>query len=336
MKRFICLALLCSLFLPDLRAAETNSATPAYKQTKGPSEVQTVRYDWLDQKRDRKVPVKIYCPTSGAGPFPVIIFSHGLGGSREGYEYLGRHWASHGYVCVHLQHIGSDSAVWSQGRLDQMMRNMEKAAANLENITNRPLDVSFAIDQMEKINREDPALKGRLDLNRVGVAGHSFGAFTTLAVVGEVFIASGGREVTFTDPRVKAAIPMSAPVNRNWPGLLSGFNHIEVPCFHMTGTLDSSPIGQTEPKDRRVPYDLSKGADKFLVIFEGGDHMVFSGRGPMRGGRKDELFQKYILMGSTAFWDAYLKNDEAAKAWLTGTGFKTALASDGTFEEKLK
>jgi predicted dienelactone hydrolase len=336
MKRLICLVLTCSVFFPASRAGETNAAAPAYKETQGPFEVQTVSYDWLDQKRDRNVPVKIYFPKSGAGPFPVIIFSHGLGGSREGYEYLGRHWASYGYVSVHVQHIGSDSAVWSQGRLDQMMQNLEKAAANLENITNRPLDVSFAIDQIEKMNREGPTLKARLDLNRIGVAGHSFGAFTTLAVAGEVFIAPGGREATFTDARVKAAIPMSAPVNRNWPGLNSGFNHINVPCFHMTGTLDSSPIGRTAPEDRRVPYDLSKGADKLLVIFEGGDHMVFSGRGRMRGGEKDDLFQRYILLGSTAFWDAYLKGDQTAKAWVTGDGFKTALGKDGRFEERLR
>ena len=49
-----------------------------------------VRADWHDVARNRDVPAKIYFPTEGAGPFPVIIFSHGLGGTREGYEYLAR------------------------------------------------------------------------------------------------------------------------------------------------------------------------------------------------------------------------------------------------------
>jgi hypothetical protein len=157
-----------------------------------------------------------------------------------------------------------------------------------------------------------------------------------MAIAGEVFVAPWGSEVSFTDARVKAAIPMSAPVNRSWLGLNKGFDHINVPCLHMTGTLDSSPIGNTQPEDRRIPYDLSKGAEKFLVIFKGGDHMIFSGRGQMRGDGKDELFQKYIRMSSTAFWDAYLKSNEVARQWLTGGGFREALGQDGEFEEKLR
>ena len=79
---------------------EAGQATLEYRKPAGPAAVETVAYDWHDAKRDRRVPVKIYYPKTGNGPFPVIIFSHGLGGSREGYEYLGRHWASWGYVSV--------------------------------------------------------------------------------------------------------------------------------------------------------------------------------------------------------------------------------------------
>ena len=84
-------------------AADTNAL---YKSAPGPFAVETVRYDWHDAKRDRDVPVKIYYPKSGEGPFPVIVFSHGLGGSREGYAYLGDHWASHGYVSGHISGQG--------------------------------------------------------------------------------------------------------------------------------------------------------------------------------------------------------------------------------------
>ena len=111
----------------------------------------------------REVPVKLYFPKSGDGPFPVIVFSHGLGGSRDGYEYLGRHWASHGYVSVHLQHKGSDTAVWKgQAKPVEAMR---QSLNDLHNSINRPLDVRFAIDQMEKMNRDKGPLHGRLDLN---------------------------------------------------------------------------------------------------------------------------------------------------------------------------
>ena len=43
---------------------------------------------------------------------PLVVFSHGIGGSRRGYSYLGQHWASHGVASLHLQHIGSDRNVW--------------------------------------------------------------------------------------------------------------------------------------------------------------------------------------------------------------------------------
>src|SRR5438552_33183 len=134
--------------------ADTNGISVEYKKSAGPLPVEIVRYDWLDGKRDRKVPVKIYFPKTGDGPFPVIIFSHGLGGSCEGYEYLGRHWASYGYVSVHLQHLGSDQAVWENGGVAEVMPNLRRAAVNLANATNRPADVSFAIDQMEKMQKE--------------------------------------------------------------------------------------------------------------------------------------------------------------------------------------
>jgi predicted dienelactone hydrolase len=314
-------------------AEQTNGVAPEYRKSAGPCAVDILRYDWVDPKRDRKVPVKIYFPKTGEGPFPVVVFSHGLGGSREGYEYLGRHWASHGYVSVHVQHLGSDNAVWENTAPDKIMGKMRSSAANLQNAINRPKDVTFVIDQLEKINREESPLKKRLDLERIGVAGHSFGAFTTLAIAGETF--PGAMKASLADPRVKAVIAMSAPVPSAKARLDDAFRSIKIPCLHMTGTKDYSPIGETKPEDRRLPFDHINGPDQFLIIFKDGDHMIFSGRGRMSGGQKDELFQAYIRMSSIAFWDAYLKNDAKAKAWLTGGDFKKTLDQDGTFEMKL-
>ena len=295
--------------------------------------VEIARYDWYDQKRQRQVPVKIYCPKTGAGPFPVIIFSHGLGGSREGYEYLGQYWASHGYVSAHLQHLGCDTAVWQNA--ERPMLAMAQAVGDLKNAVNRPLDVRFAIDQVEKMNQEETPLKGRLDLERIGLAGHSFGAYTTLAIAGEVFIGPAGNEFTLADPRVKAAIPMSAPVPRRRDQLDRVFGQIKIPCLHMTGTRDNSPIGETRAEERRLPYDHINGPDQYLIIFRDGDHMIFSGRGRLSGGEKDSFFQNFIALSSTAFWDAYLKGTAEAKAYLAEGGFAVVLGADGTFEKKL-
>jgi predicted dienelactone hydrolase len=64
-----------------------------------------------DSARKRDIPIRVYIP-SGKSPGPVVLFSHGLGGSREGSAYLGKHWAGHGYWAVFLQHPGSDTSAW--------------------------------------------------------------------------------------------------------------------------------------------------------------------------------------------------------------------------------
>jgi predicted dienelactone hydrolase len=321
---------------PSSTRAYSNAET--YKQAPGPFKVEVRLFDWTDAKRNRKVPVKIYYPAGAGIPSPLIVFSHGLGGSREGYEYLGRHWAGHGYISVHIQHLGSDDQVWrDQAR---PMQSMRRAAADPQNAIDRARDVSFVIDQMEKLNGEEDVFRDRIDLGRIGVAGHSFGANTTLVAAGQIFILPGGKELGFSDPRVKAAIPMSSPVPRNKDDLGRAFGKITVPCLHMTGTLDDSPIGETTAADRRLPFDNIVGADQFLVIFNGGDHMIFSGRSRPTSvagqGKKDALFQDLIRQSTTAFWDAYLRADAAAKIWLTGGGFESTLGSDGKFEKKTK
>src|SRR5689334_1836534 len=173
-----------------VRVAAGQGPPPDYKKGPGPLEVTATRLDWKDERRGRDVPVKVYAPKAGAGPFPVIVFSHGLGGTRDGYEYLGRHWAGHGYVVVHVQHIGSDASVWQDVPPKDRMDAMRKSAHDLQNAVDRPLDVRFTIDQVEKLNKDDATFKNRLDLAHIGMAGHSFGAYTTLAVAGETFISA--------------------------------------------------------------------------------------------------------------------------------------------------
>jgi predicted dienelactone hydrolase len=317
-----------------LSAGADTGAAPDFRKP-GAAAVETRKLDWKDAKRQREVPVRVYYPRSGKGPFPVVVFSHGLGGTRDGYEYLGRHWASHGLVCVHLQHKGSDDAVWKGSK--SPLEALRKAARDPDAIRNRPLDVSFALDQIARLNREDRELAGRLGLARIGAAGHSFGAFTTLAVAGQTFALLLGRSRSFAEPRVKAAIAMSpnAPVLKaQWK---KAFASIKIPILHMTGTKDDGvAITETKPADRRVAFDHIPAPHQYLVIFEGGDHMVFAGvRRPGRGsGKHDAAFHDHIRAATTAFWKAHLEGDAAARDWFGGGTFKKMLGKDGTFEKK--
>jgi predicted dienelactone hydrolase len=305
-----------------------------YRDKAGPYAVEAVKYEWQDAERDREVPVEVYYPKSPDRPCPIIIFSHGLGGSRESYEYLGRHWAGYGYVCVHPQHKGSDSEVL-KGSKAERLKAMLLAAADPKNAVDRAKDVSFVIDELTKANKEKGPLHKLMDMRRIGVSGHSFGANTTLAIAGEVFVGPRDQELRLADKRVKAAIAMSSPVPGSPDRYDQAFGEIEIPCLHMTGTKDVSPIRDTPVESRRIPFDRIHRADQFLLTFEGGDHMVFGVQRQRRGGEKDARFHDLILQSSTAFWDAYLRDDAKAKKWLTGGGFEAVLGGDGKFEKKL-
>ncbi|HWB61434.1 MAG TPA: hypothetical protein VG733_18275 [Chthoniobacteraceae bacterium] len=305
--------------------------TPEYAPPSPSRQVASIELTWHDAARDRDVPVKIYYPAHGKGPFPVIIFSHGLGGSREGYGYLGEYWAGCGYVSVHLQHHGSDDAVWRDaGGLIAAAKAMQDSVKDVSNAINRAQDVSFAIDELAKMEKDsDSPLKGRLNLARIGMSGHSFGGWTTTAIAGETF---GAGRPALGDPRVKAAVAMSAPV----PPLADrkgAFDTIKIPIFYMTGTLDDSPIGETKASERRIPFDGTSHAETCLVIFKGADHMAFSGHVVPRD--SDAGYQRLICIASEAFWDAYLKDDPGAKQWLYNGGFTKLLDGKGTFEVKM-
>lgn len=326
--------LICLLIVPSAQAQ---------RQT---YDVQTITDTWVDQARaDREVPIKAYLPVDAPGPRPVVIFSHGLGGSREGYQYLGEYWASHGYVSVHLQHVGSDDSVWRDEPRRNRMRAMKTAVRDLSNSLNRPLDVRFAIDQLEALNKDEHSpWYNRLDLAHIGMAGHSYGAFTTLAVAGQSYVDRDGKTRSLADPRICAAIVMSPQAPKKEKDYDASFASIHLPIFYMTGTHDLSVIGPTKDvAERRVAYDHTPGPadggpDVYLVTFTNGDHMIFSGR-PRRGFDNpalgdDDVFQQHIRHGSLKFWDAYLAGDAASRDWLRDGGFADALGDVGVFEVK--
>ena len=332
MKRILVLL----AFVSSILAEDSKPYTPPTAS----AEVSELKLDWHDSARDRPVPVKLYFPKDGAGPFPIIIFSHGLGGSRDNYAYLGKHWAGCGYVSVHVQHLGSDDGVWRDVSLAERAKALQKAAMNISNATNRPLDAQFAMDQMVKLNADSTSpLKGRLDVQAFAIAGHSFGGFTTLALAGQTFMLPLGRSKRYDEPRLKAAIQMSAPAPTRRTDLDQVYGSITVPTMHMTGTEDFVEIlPQTKPADRRIPFDHMSAAETCLVIFNGGDHMIFSGRerqGSEGERSQDEVFHKLICAGSTAFWDAYLKGDFAAKEWVMGSGYAKLLGQQAIYERKV-
>lgn len=320
----VCLAALngCALF----QAADARVETPASP----PGVVETLEI-LHDDARDRDVPIKIYAPKRGAGPFPVIIFSHGLGSSRQGYVYLGREWASRGFVSIHVQHIASDSEVLrTKGKWATF-----RAAYNSQEYADRPADVSFVIDVMEAraTSADGGAIWRKLDLSRIGVGGHSYGAHTALALVGMLVNFPEEKDRSFRDERVKAALILSPPT-MDWSPDTEDFASITVPTMHMSGTRDTSLFWMTTLAHRRRAFDSIRGAPRYFLNIDGAEHLTFADRETMelakQNGRldtaeppaltsRDAEQQRHvdlILEYSDAFWAAYLTGSEKAKAFL--------------------
>ena len=288
--------------------------------------------DIRDVRRDRTVPVRVFLPPDTTKPCPVVLFSHGLGGSREGCGYLGDHWSCRGYSAVFLQHPGSDAGVWRDVP-PARRQAAQREAASFANFRLRVEDVAAVIDALGEWNREEGhPLAGRLDLDRVGMAGHSFGAQTTQGVSGQSFPLVGQR---FTDPRIKAAVVMSpgTPQGRRDPG--DAFAEVAIPWLLMTGTKDTAAIGGQSMESRLAVFPALPEGRAYELVLHAAEHSAFTDRA-LPGDRepRNPNHHRAILALSTAFWDAFLHDDADARAWLHGAGPRTVLEPDDEWQRK--
>ncbi|MDJ0846806.1 MAG: hypothetical protein QNK04_00355 [Myxococcota bacterium] len=191
-------------------------------------------------------------PPVAYGAFPLLIFSHGSGGVRYQSYFLCEQLASHGFIVASADHIGNSAG-------DIFLPEPPPFETK-----DRPLDVSLLITRMlEKgIDPADPFFLA-IDPFRIGVLGHSFGAFTTLAM------ASGFEDVP-PDPRVSVIMPI-APAT----GGLSDeqLATIATPTFVLGGTLDDvTPI---DPNSVRA-FEATNGVPRWRVDLIDAGHNSFT------------------------------------------------------------
>jgi predicted dienelactone hydrolase len=293
------------------------------------SEIEQMDLTVKDEKRSREIPIRIYLPKAKM-PAPVVLFSHGLGGSREGSAFLGTHWAARGYVAVFLQHPGSDDSVWKDKPPAQRLAAM-RAAAGLDNFLLRVDDVRIVLDQLGRWSKSaGHPLAGRLDMARVGMSGHSFGAVTTQALSGQRFV----RGTSFTDARIKAAVIMS-PSGPRVGDPAQAFAGVKIPWMLLTGTRDTAPIGDADAASRLSVFPALPPGGKYELVLYNAEHSVFTERAlPGDTQPRNPNHHRSILALTTAFWDAYLRDDPNAKKWLDGDGPKTVLDKEDRWQRK--
>ncbi len=299
-----------------------------------PLTVKIIREDFFDSNRDRKVPVKIYVPQGEDKnkKYPCILWSHGLGGGRDGAAFLGRFMAEQGFIMVHMTHIGTDTSIW-EGKPGHPWDVIRKHHISRHVSLERFRDPSFVLDDMKRRADAGEAPYTLIDFERIGMSGHSFGAVTTQIMAGHK-LGKGKRLYSMRDKRFKAGLPYSLGPTYNQtepPDRIYG--PIGIPMLYMTGTKDDSPVSGHDYTSRLVIFDNASGPDQHLLVLNEGDHMVFAGS---RGGLKDtpfrELHESIIQNMSLAFWRAYLEDDHNVKAWLHGDGAQSYLGDNAALK----
>jgi len=246
-----------------------------------------------DGGRNRDVPIKVYYPEHISGSVPLIIFSPGYGGNREGYTYLGRGWAAAGYIVVIPTHDGSDNVALRRN----LLRGVEDASQAFENQTYRTGDIHFLVSSVKEMEKKISPVKGKIDRKRIGMSGHSMGGGTALLIAGATAASPGSQPKTFRDSHVRAVIAMSPPGPGRAAFGEASWDQINIPVMTMSGTRDRG-VGGEPPEWRTQPYKHMPSGNKYQVTVNGANHLAFA---------MGKRFHPCILSESTAFGDQYLK-----------------------------
>jgi len=356
------------------------SYAPSYAFEMGSSPVGVIPSALLrDATRNKDVEVSIEYPTRGTGPFPIIIFSPGYGGSSHAYEALISYWTSYGYVCIRPMHADAGALRDTMSDLLQMHptdrrpNQRERTPPNPDTLArtrpnlaeaiwdkerepqwrDRVRDVTVIIDSLNDLEKNYPELVGKMDHTRIGVGGHSYGAFTAMLVGGAKTFSNP--PVSGGDPRVTAIVAMSPQGVASNRGLTTeSWRDLHVPAMFMTGTRDYGANESESPDWRSTAYENSPAGDKYFVLIRNAGHMTFTGLASGLGGEQqnDRTREAPIVDPRTGqvlnavpqantrggmvsdrgtfgsirsislmFWDAYLKNKADAKALLDPTKY---------------
>lgn len=310
-------------------AAAVCAATPARSQVHnpvdGPPRPDVAEETWVDPARQRPIPVLIRWPAPGlavpAGGHPVVLFSHGLGGTAAGGARWGEAWSAAGMVVLHLQHPGSDIAAVRREARDFRDKGGLRRAAGPEQLLARLEDVVFVLDELA---RRQAAGAGRwrgIRAQAVGMSGHSFGAHTTLGMAGQRYPAHPG----ITEPRLAAFVAFSPTVPaRGDP--VQAFERLTRPVLCLTGTRDDDVLGNGATPERRIGvFAALPPGRKAQLVLEDADHMTFSGNS---GARAEILprheaaialqarHQERVASITTDWWKAHLIGDAQARTRL--------------------
>ena len=277
---------------------------------------------WQDARRQRAMPVRIRWPqgTPPAAGWPVVVYSHGLGGSREGGDVWGQAWVNAGLVVLHLQHKGSDIDAVRGVASSFSDRAALRSVGGPDQLLARLQDVVFALDEIARRKTIDKSWR-EVRLDAVGMAGHSFGAHTTLGVGGQSYPGHPG----IKERRIAALLALSPTLPARGDAV-QAFAAVTQPTLCITGTRDDDVVGSGATPDRRAAvFGALPTGNKAMLLLKDADHMTFGGvTGRAAGILPREAVtsqlqpQHHALVAriTTDWWRAHLMGDGQAKVRL--------------------
>ncbi len=316
---------ICTVVIGSVAATTMARAdvTDIYKSGWGPHAVEVANPVVLTYpEQDKDLRLRVSYPAD-EGSYPVVVFSHGAFCSKDDYSLVAEHWASHGYVVLLPTHLDSKSL----GKPD-FSKMTAISFSRLE-------DLSYIVDSFDKIEDLVPDLASKLDREQLAIAGHSMGAMTAATVAGMKRKHPDGSVLAGTDDRFDVAVLLSGPGPMpDTPD--NAWEHLTLPIYVESGPNDQvNMAGPNATWEWRIKtFTETPPGDKYALVMQ---EMTHSFGGLICGSRKpDQQLEPDALIlvngTSTAFLDAYLKQDEAAKAFLAQDNVSEA--SDGMAELK--
>lgn len=278
---------------------------------------------WTDTARKRDVPVRVRWPQSDRqnAALPVVLFSHGLGGTRDGGTVWGEAWAAAGFVVVHIQHPGSDLAAVSRTATSFSDKAGLRAAAGAAQLFARLQDVGFVLSQISLRHEAQLGRWATVRPSAVGMSGHSFGAHTTLGMAGQRYPGFEG----ISEQRLASFIAFS-PTVPSVGDAQQAFGRLSRPVLTLTGTRDEDVLGNGATPDKRIAvFPALPPGGKAQLVLQDADHMTFGGQigraaeiVPRESVTRDQQARDHALVAAitTDWWRATLFDDAAAQARL--------------------
>lgn len=217
--------------------------------------------------------VRVSAPVSGSA-LPIVVFSHGFGGSLDKYAPLADFWAAHGFIVLQPTHLDSRSLAVTPD---------DPRYPNIWHL--RISDLTRILDDLDTLLAAVPGLAQRADATRIAVAGHSWGAQTASTLLGARVLdasGSGAPGEDFADKRVTAGVLLSLTgtgesltpfAAENFPFMHPDFSDLTTPALVVTGDHDQSLLSTRGPDWFTDAYFMSPGAQHLLTLF-GGEHSL--------------------------------------------------------------